>query len=399
MSETKKLIESIQNHLNESNDTLQDLYDKTLNAKSEEELKNIVEELHYQSDAIYWKCIAIIDNDKISLQNKIEQVSELISYLQETKNLKGTKLTKDTRDEIEVGDILADSSNRYVIVDIIDYPRSRAITVRDDVSWQPIYADLISNWYGTTIIKGPFIRKDGKVIKESEESISPQKQKFIDYCKDKLEVMDKVAIFDMYRDKTVYNKIMHTPHLREFDDLTIIADFDTDLDNLIAIDNTNTIVIDTPMINPNIYAGRMEFDKIDKEYYNMLLKYWDDLYMDENIEDAENLNESEEPSLIKSYQETDYGYHNNESTIYGELNDGNWYVYIPGGQDFFEIYNSPITKEYLDYLYRDEDDEEQQAWYDNFIEEHEITKNYDYDIKNKIISELDYKYYGDDFIE
>ena len=81
------------------------------------------------------------------------------------------KLTKDTRDQVEVGDILADNSNRYVVVNIIDYPRSKAVTVRNEKDWSPpIYGDPISNWYGTTIIKGPFIRKDGKVFKEAENN-------------------------------------------------------------------------------------------------------------------------------------------------------------------------------------------------------------------------------------
>ena len=78
------------------------------------------------------------------------------------------KLTKDTRDQVEVGDILADNTNRYVVVNVIDLPRSKSITVRDEKDWRPIYGDPISNWYGTKIIKGPFVRKDGKLIKEAE---------------------------------------------------------------------------------------------------------------------------------------------------------------------------------------------------------------------------------------
>ena len=62
------------------------------------------------------------------------------------------KLTKDTRDQVEVGDILADNTNRYVVVNVIDLPRSKSITVRDEKDWRPIYGDPISNWYGTKII-------------------------------------------------------------------------------------------------------------------------------------------------------------------------------------------------------------------------------------------------------
>ena len=113
-----------------------------------------------------------------------------------------------------------------------------------------------------------------------------------------------------------------------------------------------------------------------------------------------NYKESEESTLLKSYQETDYGYHNNATMIYGELNDGNWYVYIPDN-DAFDIYNEPITNKFIDcsYNYQTDDDRADDTWYDNFVKEHEITKNYDNDIINKIISELDHKYFGDDFID
>lgn len=86
--------------------------------------------------------------------------------------------------------------------------------------------------------------------------------------------------------------------------------------------------------------------------------------------------------------------------IYDELNDGNWYVYIPDN-DAFDIYDEPITNKFIDcsYNYQTDDDRADDTWYDNFVKEHEITKNYDNDIINKIISELDYKYYGEDFID
>lgn len=93
-------------------------------------------------------------------------------------NLEGViKLTKDTRDFVEVGDILEDNSNKYVVTNVIDNPRSKAITVRDANDWRPIYATPISEWYGTKIVKGPFVREGGKITKKSlSESHSE------DYC-------------------------------------------------------------------------------------------------------------------------------------------------------------------------------------------------------------------------
>lgn len=114
----------------------------------------------------------------------------------------------------------------------------------------------------------------------------------------------------------------------------------------------------------------------------------------------EELEESEKFNLVKSYRETDYGYHNNATMIYGELNDGNWYVYIPDN-DAFDIYNEPITNKFIDcsYNYQTDYDEADDTWYDNFVKEHEITKSYDNSTINKIIDELDRKYFGDDFID
>ena len=97
----------------------------------------------------------------------MSNTKELFENIQNNLN-EDIKLTKDTKDKIEVGDILADNSNRYIIVDIINNPKSKAITVRDEKDWKPIFSDPITNWYGTTIVKGPFTRKDGKIIKESD---------------------------------------------------------------------------------------------------------------------------------------------------------------------------------------------------------------------------------------
>lgn len=87
-------------------------------------------------------------------------------------------LNKDNKDLVEVGDILADGSNRYVVMNVIEYPRYKAITVRDEKDWRPIFADPLGNWYGTTLIRGPFIRKDGKVIKSESKQVNNMKIKY-----------------------------------------------------------------------------------------------------------------------------------------------------------------------------------------------------------------------------
>lgn len=145
------------------------------------------------------------------------------------------------------------------------------------------------------------------------------------------------------------------------------------------------------------------YDVSDMETMKNVLDNINESEVVENKKLTKDTKNEIESSLIKSYQETDYGYHNNATMIYGELLDGNWYVYIPDN-DAFDIYNEPITNKFINTLYNYDDvdaeeDLRDDTWYDNFVKEHKITKNYDSNKINQIISELDHKYYGDDFIE
>lgn len=120
-------------------------------------------------------------------------------------------------------------------------------------------------------------------LEEDLESTVNLKQKFIDYCSDKLEEMGNIEI-----DEMIYKKIMHSEGIRQFNDVYVIANFEDEserADYFKVIDNTNTLVINTPMIDHNYYASTLQFDKIDKEFYNNILKYWDDYNMEEMMQD------------------------------------------------------------------------------------------------------------------
>ena len=124
------------------------------------------------------------------------------------------------------------------------------------------------------------------LLEDYEDDISPQKQKFIEFCKDKIKDLGDIEIYDETAEENVqYHKIMHTEGIREFNDLYIVANFEEYDENLKAINSENKMVIDTPMIDCNGYAATMQFDEIDQEYYHTLLEYWNDLYMDEIIEE------------------------------------------------------------------------------------------------------------------
>ena len=126
------------------------------------------------------------------------------------------------------------------------------------------------------------------LLEDYEDDISPQKKKFIEFCKDKIKDLGDIEIYDETVEENVqYHKIMHTEGIREFNDLYIVANFEEYDENLKAINSENKMVIDTPMIDCNGYAATMQFDEIDQEYYHTLLEYWNDLYMDEMIDDEE----------------------------------------------------------------------------------------------------------------
>lgn len=119
---------------------------------------------------------------------------------------------------------------------------------------------------------------------DDAEVVSEQKQSFIDYCKDKIKDLGEVEI-----DGNTYKVIMHTPAIRQFNDIRVITQLDADTDeDLICIDKDNNIVIDTPMMDYNSYAAAKLFDEIDKEYYNLVIKYWNDIDMD-SYTDEEDL--------------------------------------------------------------------------------------------------------------
>ena len=194
---------------------------------------------------------------------------EVISYYDES--FKGVEDTLNTNNVTEAGDFIWEKCNKglYVIFKDKEIGNTRKFAP------------------GSERNKETAIDIDDFLMESKEDNISPQKQKFIDYCKDKIEDLGDVEIYNEdYEENIQYHKLMHTEGIREFEDLYIVADFDNyENENLIAINDENKIVINTPMIDCNGYAGTMQFDKIDKKFYDQLMDYWDDIYMDEMIEE------------------------------------------------------------------------------------------------------------------
>lgn len=129
---------------------------------------------------------------------------------------------------------------------------------------------------------------------------------------------------------------------------------------------------------------------------------YDETFDGEFLVKPDQLEESKQDSkLVKTFKETDYGWGNNETTYYGELNDGNYYVCLAEiDWTSMTIYNAPITKKYLDYLYREDDeDTELEAYYNNFNKEHDVTSKYSLESKEQIEQELNVDYLGYEDLE
>ena len=107
---------------------------------------------------------------------------------------------------------------------------------------------------------------------------------FKNYCKDKLADLGHITLHREGEECT-YKVVMTAEGIREFENVRVIIGDDTE-DYFVVIDSNDNIVINTPMISPIGYASEMLFKYIDTEFYNDILKYWDDLQMDEYIKEV-----------------------------------------------------------------------------------------------------------------
>ena len=112
------------------------------------------------------------------------------------------------------------------------------------------------------------------------------KKKFKDYCKGKIKELEVAPYIDpVWKEEEMRQVLMTAEGIREFSNVRILDPNEDEC--LLVIDENDKVVINTPMINPIIYALRMEFNAIDTEFYNDILEYWDNINADEIIEDEE----------------------------------------------------------------------------------------------------------------
>lgn len=98
-------------------------------------------------------------------------------------------------------------------------------------------------------------------------------------------------------------------------------------------------------------------------------------------------------TLVKSSKSTNNGWKNNATLVYGELNDGNYFTYIPDSSSL-DIWDEEITDKYIVsvYAYGTDEEDADDKWYDKFKKEHDITDKYDRETLIKIEQELDKEY-------
>ncbi len=127
-----------------------------------------------------------------------------------------------------------------------------------------------------------------------ESTGEESKLKFLEYIKGKVEPLGKVMINDddklvndAKKEHTDYNVIM-TGRIRDYGLCKILDNSINGGESLLLVTEENNI-LDIPMIDATIYTARMEFEKIDSSYIELVLEYWDDCMMDEMIKEEQEL--------------------------------------------------------------------------------------------------------------
>lgn len=114
--------------------------------------------------------------------------------------------------------------------------------------------------------------------------MSKMKQMYMNYCKGKIKDLGEITLYNPHWEEyETYRVIMTAEGLREHANVKIIMNENTE-DNLVVIDSDNRIVINTPMAGPTDYSAHLEFNSIDRQFYENVINYWDDENMDEFME-------------------------------------------------------------------------------------------------------------------
>lgn len=120
---------------------------------------------------------------------------------------------------------------------------------------------------------------EGCAVGESltEDQSKSNKESFIAYAKPRIKELNTIE----YDDEDC--ELLMQGDIREFTDCNIIR-LEDDPETFAWIDK-NGEYHSTPMYTPHQYAADMFFNFISQDYYNEILEYWDDLDMDEIMDE------------------------------------------------------------------------------------------------------------------
>lgn len=116
------------------------------------------------------------------------------------------------------------------------------------------------------------------------------------------------------------------------------------------------------------------------ELANQEVLYADEDEDDSDIEESCIKEDSDEDVHVKNSIMTNGGYHNNATTVYGELTDGNYFVFFTE-MDLIEVYDVPV-EDMINSLYDSESDEDN--IYNEFHDKHFVRKISDGPLSSEI---------------
>lgn len=113
------------------------------------------------------------------------------------------------------------------------------------------------------------------------------KQKFIDYAKGKVKDLGNQSYIDPVWEEEISEKVLMISNIRNYKDLKVVADLQEYDEPLKALDENGKLVIKTQQYDAQMLAADLMFSAIDTEFYNNLVEYWNELPMDEYMQNNE----------------------------------------------------------------------------------------------------------------
>ena len=128
--------------------------------------------------------------------------------------------------------------------------------------------------------KTPTMRDRLKKVKTENAEINQYKQRFIDYCKGKVEDLGTLILSGEDDEDELPIALISNQYSQAKPAYILLPEDDV----LMVSDKNGKVFIDSPMSNVIGEVQEMKFDKIDTEFYNQVLEDWDDFYMDDAFE-------------------------------------------------------------------------------------------------------------------